>query len=97
MNPIVITVEKTDISEAVGIITDLHKNADKLTEDSTDAELKNAYHNHGIAHGYIRCLRDLKLLPEPEYSRLFMRQLKISERIMELQEKKGCEKLENTW
>ena len=82
------TVLKPDILEAIRIITDIQENADKLTEDSTDAELKDAYHNHGIAHGCIRCLRDLMLLPEPEYSRLFMRQLKIAEKIKELQERK---------
>ncbi len=96
MNEIIISVKRADIQEALKTIEELQKGMDTLGEESTDLELKTAYHNYGIAHRYIRCLRDLKLLPEPEYSRLFMRQLKISERIMELQEKKGCEKLENT-
>lgn len=83
-----IYVEKKDVTEAVGIILDLQSNTDKLTEDSTEAELKDAYHNHGIAHGYIRCLRDLKLLPEPDYSRLFIKQIRISEKINQFQEKR---------
>lgn len=84
-----IIVFSEDIQEAVSIIINLQVNADQLTEDSTAEEIKEAYHNHGITHGYIRCLRDLKLLPEPEYSRLFMRQLKIAEKIKELQERKA--------
>ena len=81
-------VEKKDIAEAISIILDLQFNAEMLTEESTEAELKAAYHNHGIAHGYIRCLRELKLLQEPSYSKLFMKQLIISEKINQLQEKR---------
>ena len=81
-------VEKKDITEAISIILDLQYNAEMLTEESTEVELKAAYHNHGIAHGYIRCLRDLKLLQEPSYSKLFMKQLIISEKINQLQEKR---------
>jgi hypothetical protein len=72
-------------------IKELQKKADSITEDSTSLEIKEAYHNHGIAQGYIRCLRDLQLLLEPEYSMLFIRQLRIAEKIKELQEKSSLE------
>ena len=82
------TVSETNIQEAISIIADLQQNADRLTDESITQEIKNASYNHGIAHGYIRCLRDLRLLQEPEYSRLFTRQLKIHEKISLLQEKR---------
>ncbi len=87
MNQIVITVNKSAVKEAIKTIEDLQDNADKLSEDSTNVELKDAYHNHGISHGYIRCLKDLELISGSDYSRLFMRQIKISEKIEKLQEK----------
>ena len=80
-----IYIEKKDITKAVNIVLGLQNNADMLTEDSSDAELRDAYHNHGIAHGYIRCLRDLGLLSEPDYSKLFIEQIRISEMISNLQ------------
>lgn len=87
MNQIVITVDKAAVQEAIKTIENLQDKADRLSEDSTNTELKDAYHNHGISHGYIRCLKDLELISGPDYNRLFMRQIKISEKISALQEK----------
>ncbi len=87
MNQILITVEKTAVQEVIKTIEDLQEGMDVLSEESTDQELREAYHNHGIAQGYIRCLKDLELEINPSYSRLLMKQFRIAERIKELQEK----------
>lgn len=87
MNSRVITVNKAAIQEVLKTIEDLQEGMDILNEESTDLELKAAYHNHGIAQGYLRCLRDLDLMIGPDYDRLFMKQFKIAERIRDLQEK----------
>jgi len=87
MNQIVITVKKANVQEVIKTIEDLQEGMDILSEQSTDLELKTAYHNHGIAQGYIRCLKDLELEINPSYGRLLMKQFRIAERIKELQEK----------
>lgn len=87
MNQIVITVKKVAVQEIIKTIEDLQEGMEVLSEESTEKELKMAYHNHGIAQGYIRCLKDLELEVNPSYSRLLTKQVNISERIKELQEK----------
>ena len=87
MNQIVITVKKAAVREIIKTIEDLQEGMDVLSEESTDQELREAYHNHGIAQGYIRCLKDLELEVNPSYSRLLMNQFRIAERIKELKEK----------
>lgn len=86
MNQRVIMIDKSTIQDVMKTIEDLQEGMDVLNEESTNQELKVAYHNHGIAQGYIRCLKDLEI-PFPEYSHLFMEQLRIVERINGLQEK----------
>lgn len=87
MNQIVITVNKLAIQEILQTIEDLQEGMDILSKESIELELREAYHNHGIAQGYIRCLKDLDLIGGSDYNRLFMKQFKLAERISNLQEK----------
>lgn len=87
MNQIVITVNKTAIQEVLRTIEDLQEGMDILSKESTELELRTAYHNHGIAQGYIRSLKDLELISGPDYNRLFTNQFKNGERLRDLQEK----------
>lgn len=96
MNQILITVSKIAVRKTIKTIEDLQESMGVLSEESTESELKVAYHNHGIAQGYIRCLKELELISGPDYSRLFMRQIKISERISELQKRRDVRNLEDT-
>jgi len=88
VNEILITVSKTDVQSAVKQIESLQKKADSVTEESLPYELRKAYHDHGEAEGCIHSLRDLKLLPEPDYSRLLLKQMRIAEKIAALQEER---------
>lgn len=90
MNSIVITVEKAAIQEVLRTIEYLQEGMDVLREESTVMELKAAYHNHGIAQGYIRCIKDLELISGSDYNRLFTNQFKNGEKLRDLQERRVC-------
>ena len=79
-----VIVDDTDIQEIIKTISELQEEADRVTEESTFKEIKEAYHKHGIAQGYIRCLRDSKLIPVSDYGRLLMRNIRIGEKIKAL-------------
>ncbi|WP_033167676.1 hypothetical protein [Clostridium sp. KNHs205] len=87
MNEIVVWSRKTAIQEIIKKIESLQEEIKNLNEESTELELKKAYHNHGIAQGYILCLKEQEI-EYPDYGRLLTRQIRLSERIKELQEKR---------
>ena len=87
MNEILVWSKKTDIQAILKKITDLQEEIQNLTEESTELELKKAYHNHGIAQGYIRCLKD-QGIEFPDYGLLLTRQIMLSEKIEKLQERR---------
>jgi hypothetical protein len=96
VNSISYSVFKTDVQEISKTITELQEKADSVTEDSATWEVKEAAVNEIKAYTYINCMRDLKLLPEPEYSKLFIRQLRIAEKIKALQEVRREDVCEDT-
>ncbi len=87
MNEIVVWSRKTAIQKIIKKIESLQEEISILNEDSSDSELKTAYHNHGIAQGYIRCLKD-QGIEFPDYGLLLTRQIMLSEKIEKLQERR---------
>lgn len=80
-----VLVDDTDIQNIIKDVLELQEEADSVTEESTSAEIKEAFHKHGEAQGYIRCLRDSKLILVSDYGRLFMQNVRIGEKIVALQ------------
>ncbi|QHQ61364.1 hypothetical protein Ana3638_11755 [Anaerocolumna sedimenticola] len=79
-----VIVDDTDVQNIIKTVSELQEEADRVTEESTPAEIKEAFHKHGEAQGYIRCLRDSKLVLVSDYGRLLMRNTRIGEKIKAL-------------
>lgn len=80
-----VLVDDTDIQNIIKDVLELQEEADSVTEESTSAEITEAFHKHGEAQGYIRCLRDSKLVLVSDYGSLLMRNVRIGEKIKALQ------------
>lgn len=80
-------VNKEDVKKAHKEMEEFQEKASAVSDESTDWELEVADHCHGIAQGYLNCLRALNLIEEPMTTKVLNRQLDISEKIRELQEK----------
>lgn len=87
-----LTIEKIAIQRILRKTVKLQEGMEVLNEDSTNLELKNAYHNHGIVQGYMKCLKDLELMIDPDYGSFFIKQLQIGEKINKLLERRVREK-----
>lgn len=80
-----------DKSKFVAVMQDIKGMQDKansVTAESELWEITSAFNEHELANGHISCLFKLELLTSDEYSDLFMCQLRISEKLKALQDRK---------
>ncbi len=79
-------VENPDL--AIQIVKTLQTEADSVTEESADWEIRTAYNKFQQALGYTGCLATLGQLTPVEYERLSARQMRIDEKLVMLQDKR---------
>lgn len=82
------TIDKNNFNSVMQDIKAMQDKANSVTAESELWEITSAFNEHKLANGHISCLFKLELLSSDEYSDLFMHQLRISEKLKDLQDRK---------
>ena len=81
-------VDSTDYEAAIKAARLWQEQANQVSEESLNKELKEAFIDWGVAQGYINSLRRLKVISQEDYEFLAKKQLVIMERLKNLKEKR---------